>query len=86
MTQTAAREFGPHGVACNVVSPGFVLTPRIEALMPRSRLDALAGQVPVGRLATPEEIAAAVVFLASEEAGYVNGAVMDIHGGRTEYV
>jgi 3-oxoacyl-[acyl-carrier protein] reductase len=86
LTQTAAREFGPHGVTCNVVSPGFVLTPRIEALMPQARLDALAAQVPVGRLATPGEIAAAVVFLASEEAGYVNGAVMDIHGGRTEYV
>jgi 3-oxoacyl-[acyl-carrier protein] reductase len=86
LTRTAARELGPQGVTCNAVSPGFVRTPRLQAISPAERLDAVARQVPLGRLGEPEEVAAAVVFLASEAASYVNGAVLDVHGGRTEYL
>jgi 3-oxoacyl-[acyl-carrier protein] reductase len=86
LTRTAARELGPRGVTCNVVSPGFVRTPRLVSISPAERLDAVARQVPVGRLGEPDEVAAAVVFLASPAASYVNGAVLDVHGGRAEYL
>lgn len=86
LTQTAARELGGAGVTCNVVSPGFVRTPRLQSYLSAERLEALSRQIPIGRLAEPEEIAAAVAFLASDAASYVNGAIIDLHGGRMEYV
>jgi 3-oxoacyl-[acyl-carrier protein] reductase len=86
LTRTAARELGPHGVTVNAVSPGYVDTERLGSTLPKERLDVIARQIPVGRIGTPAEIAAAVVFLASDGAGFVNGAVLDIHGGRMEYV
>jgi 3-oxoacyl-[acyl-carrier protein] reductase len=86
LTRTAARELGPHGVTVNAVSPGYVDTERLGSSLPRERLDTLAKQIPVGRIGKPAEIAAAVVFLASDGAAFVNGAVLDINGGRMEYV
>ena len=86
LTRTAARELGGHGVTVNAVSPGFVRTHQLEGTLGPDRLRALAGQVPLGRIGDPDEVAAAVVFLASEAASYVNGAVLDVHGGRMEYV
>jgi 3-oxoacyl-[acyl-carrier protein] reductase len=86
LTRTAARELGGHGITVNVVSPGFVRTDQLEAVLGPERLRVLAGQVPLGRIADPAEVAAAVVFLTSEAASYVNGAVLDVHGGRMEYV
>ena len=64
----------------NVVAPGFVATDMTSAL-PEARRAALIGQVPLGRMATPEEVAAAVTFLASEPAGYITGAVVPVDGG-----
>jgi 3-oxoacyl-[acyl-carrier protein] reductase len=86
LTRTAARELGPHGVTVNAISPGYVETERLRATLPPERLDALARQIPVGRIGTPAEIGAAVAFLASDGAAFVNGAVIDVHGGRMEYV
>jgi 3-oxoacyl-[acyl-carrier protein] reductase len=86
LTRTAARELGPHGVTVNAIAPGYVDTERLGSSLPRERLDALARQIPLGRIGTPDEIAAAVTFLASEDASFVNGAVLDVHGGRMEYV
>jgi 3-oxoacyl-[acyl-carrier protein] reductase len=86
LTRTAARELGPHGVTVNAISPGYVETERLSATLPRERLDTLARQIPVGRIGAPAEIAAAVAFLASDGAAFVNGAVLDVHGGRMEYV
>jgi 3-oxoacyl-[acyl-carrier protein] reductase len=86
LTRTAARELGPQGITANVVAPGFIRTPALEGVLTADRLRALAGQVPLGRIGEPAEIAAAVAFLASDEASYVNGAVLDVNGGRTEYV
>jgi 3-oxoacyl-[acyl-carrier protein] reductase len=86
LTRTAARELGPHGVTVNAVSPGFIRTEQLESVLSAERLQALAGQTPVRRLGRPDEIAAAVCFLASDAASYVNGAVLDVHGGRIEYV
>lgn len=85
LSQTAARELGPAGVTCNVISPGYVRTEKLASYLPQERLDALARQIPLGRLAGPEEIGAVVAFLASDAASYVNGAVIDLHGGRLEY-
>jgi 3-oxoacyl-[acyl-carrier protein] reductase len=86
LTRTAARELGGRGITANVVSPGYVRTDQLEATLAPERLRVLAGQIPIGRIAEPEEVAAAVVFLASEAASFVNGAVLDVHGGRMEYV
>jgi 3-oxoacyl-[acyl-carrier protein] reductase len=86
LTRTAARELGPHGVTVNAISPGYVETERLSATLPREHLDTLARQIPVGRIGAPAEIAAAVAFLASDGAAFVNGAVLDVHGGRMEYV
>jgi 3-oxoacyl-[acyl-carrier protein] reductase len=86
LARTAARELGPHGITVNTVAPGYVDTERLGSVLPRERLDALARQVPLGRIGMPADIAAAVVFLTSDGAGFVNGAVLDINGGRMEYV
>ncbi|MGE3700737.1 MAG: SDR family NAD(P)-dependent oxidoreductase [Hyphomicrobiaceae bacterium] len=86
LTKTAARELGPHGITCNCVAPGFVGTDRLMSYMAEERIRQLSEQVPVGRIARPEEIASVVAFLASREASYVNGAIVDINGWRTEYL
>ncbi len=86
LTRTAARELAEYGITCNAVSPGIVQTERVASYLSPERLAALSQQVPVGRLAEPEDVANAVVFLASDAAAYVNGTVLDVHGGRAEFV
>ena len=81
MTKSWAAEFGPHGVRVNVVSPGPTRTPGVA--MMGDALDQLAAQSPAGRPAAPEDIAAVIVFLASDDARYVQGAVVNVDGGRT---
>lgn len=80
LTRSVARELARRGVTCNVVTPGPIATAMIESL-PEARVVELARQVPVGRLGTPEEVAAVVVFLCSDAAGYVTGAVVPVDGG-----
>lgn len=80
MARSAARELGPCGVTCNVVLPGFVDTALTEDV-PARRRAAILADTPLGRPARPEEIASAVAFLASEEAGYITGAVLPVDGG-----
>ena len=75
-----AKEFASRGVTVNVVAPGPIATDMLSAL-PEDQLDAYAAAVPLGRLGRPEEIAAAVRFLASDEAGYITGAVLPVDGG-----
>jgi NAD(P)-dependent dehydrogenase (short-subunit alcohol dehydrogenase family) len=76
-----AAEYGPRGVRINAVAPGPTRTPMNEAYgdMPE-RLAALA---PAGRVADPEEIAAAIAYLASDEASFIHGATIPVDGGRT---
>ena len=81
-TKTWSRELGPKGVRVNAVAPGFVQTP-ILSTMPDKVIEGMAERVPLKRLGQPEEIANVYAFLASDEAGYVNGAVLEVSGGMT---
>jgi 3-oxoacyl-[acyl-carrier protein] reductase len=81
-TKTWSRELGPKGVRVNAVAPGFVETP-ILGTIPDKVLEHMREQIPLGRLARPEEIANVYAFLASDEASYINGAVIEVAGGMT---
>jgi 3-oxoacyl-[acyl-carrier protein] reductase len=80
LARSLARELGSRNITSNVVAPGFVMTDMTENLPEDFRTKALAS-IPTGRYAEPAEIASAIRFLASEEAGYVNGAVLPVDGG-----
>lgn len=79
-TKTWARELGPKGIRVNAVAPGFIETP-ILGSVPDKVLSELRARVPLQRLGRPEEIASVYAFLASEDASYVNGAVIEVSGG-----
>lgn len=80
MTKALAQEVAPRGVTLNVVAPGFVATAMTEALGDAQRAKLLQA-IPLARMGTPEDIAAAVVYLASDEAGWVTGATLHVNGG-----
>ncbi|MDI1447519.1 3-oxoacyl-ACP reductase FabG [Polyangium sp. 6x1] len=80
LTKTLARELGRSGIRVNAVAPGFVLTDMVRKV-PKENLDAIAGQTPLKRLGDPAEIASVYAFLASDDASYVTGAVIDVNGG-----
>jgi len=79
-TKSLAKEIGSRGITVNVVAPGLIETDMARAL-PEGRRQEMLSHIPLGRLGTPEEIAAAVRFLVSEEASYVTGAVLNVSGG-----
>ena len=81
-TKTWSRELGPKGVRVNAVAPGFIATP-ILASMPQKVIEQMEANVPLRRLGQAEEIANVYAFLASDEASYVNGAVLEVSGGLT---
>jgi len=81
-TKTWSRELGPKGVRVNAVAPGFIETP-ILATIPSKVIDQMREHVPLRRLGHPDEIANVYAFLASDEASYVNGAVIEVGGGMT---
>jgi len=74
-TKTIAREMARKGITCNAVTPGFIATD-----MTKDVAEDLLAAIPAGRVGTPEEVASAVAFLASDEAGYVNGATLTVDG------
>ena len=80
LTRSIAREYGNRGITANVVAPGPIATDMLAAL-PADVLTAMAAQVPVARIGEPDEVAAAVTFLASDEAAYITGAVLPVDGG-----
>jgi 3-oxoacyl-[acyl-carrier protein] reductase len=80
LTKSVARELGSRNVTCNAVAPGFIETAMTERMTEEARA-ALTGQIPLQRLGQPEDVANAVAYLASEEAGYVTGTVLNVSGG-----
>ena len=80
LARSVARELASRGITANVVAPGPVATEMTAALGP-DRLAEITAAVPLGRVATPEEVAAAVVFLASPGAGFITGAILPVDGG-----
>jgi len=80
LARSLARELGSRNITANVVAPGFVDTD-MTAGLPDDRKAAILGQVPLGRLATAEEVAATVAFLAGPDAAYITGAVIPVDGG-----
>jgi 3-oxoacyl-[acyl-carrier protein] reductase len=80
LARSVARELGSRNVTANVVAPGFIDT-EMTAALPENRRQEILGAIPAGRLAAPEEVAAAVTWLAGDNAGYVNGAVIPVDGG-----
>jgi NAD(P)-dependent dehydrogenase (short-subunit alcohol dehydrogenase family) len=85
LSRGLARELGADGITVNTVSPGAVESTMMnEGLSPQDRVAFLA-QIPLGRFARPEEVAAAVVFLCSAHAGYITGATLNVSGGQLMY-
>ncbi|MCK6425110.1 MAG: 3-oxoacyl-ACP reductase FabG [Burkholderiaceae bacterium] len=81
-TKTWSRELGPKGVRCNAVAPGFIDTPILKT-MPEKVIEGMRADIPLRRLGQPEEIANVYAFLASDEASYINGTVIEVAGGLT---
>jgi 3-oxoacyl-[acyl-carrier protein] reductase len=80
LTRALAVEIASRNITVNAVAPGFIVSPMTDPLSQELK-DGLLARVPLGRLGTDAEVAAAIVFLASEEAGYITGAVLDVNGG-----
>ena len=80
MTRSLAREIGSRAITVNCVAPGFIDTDMTRAL-PEQQREALLAHIPLGRLGRPEDVAAAVLFLASPSAGYITGATLHVNGG-----
>jgi len=80
LTKAVARELASRGVTSNAVAPGFIATD-MTAAMPETVLEAASKQIPLGYIGKPEDIASAVSFLASEQAGYITGQVLCVDGG-----
>jgi 3-oxoacyl-[acyl-carrier protein] reductase len=80
MSKSLAAEVASRNITVNCVAPGFIATPMTDALTDAQK-EAVFGKIPAGRMGTPAEIAAAVAYLASEEAGYVTGETLQINGG-----
>lgn len=80
LTKTVAKEFGSRNITANCIAPGYVETDMTGDLNEKQR-EAILSQIPLGRTATPEEIAGAVVFLASEKSRYITGQVLSVDGG-----
>lgn len=81
-TKTWSRELGPKGIRVNAVAPGFIATP-ILSTIPEKVIDEMMERVPLKRLGQPEDIANVYAFLASDEASYINGTVIEVAGGLT---
>jgi 3-oxoacyl-[acyl-carrier protein] reductase len=80
LTKSVARELASRNITCNAVAPGFIATAMTDKMTEEAKAK-MTGQIPLERLGTPEDVAAAVAYLASEEASYVTGTVINVSGG-----
>lgn len=80
LTKTTAKEFATKGITCNAIAPGFIAT-GMTAVLSDAAKEAMMSQVPVKRVGTPEDVANAVAFLASEATSYITGEVIQVTGG-----
>lgn len=80
MSQSLAQELGPHKIYVSVVAPGFVETDMTKSLLDGPAGDGIKGQSPLQRVATPEEVAHGIVFLANQQSAFMTGAILDING------
>ena len=80
LTRRAATELASNGVTVNAIAPAAIDGPQLRAIAPE-RIDAMLQTIPVGRIGRPEEVAALVSFLVSDDAGYITGATLDVNGG-----
>jgi 3-oxoacyl-[acyl-carrier protein] reductase len=80
LTKSLAQEMGSRGITVNAVAPGFVETDMTGVLSPETR-EKLIATIPLRRIGQPSDVAAAVRFLASDDAGYITGHVLDVNGG-----
>jgi 3-oxoacyl-[acyl-carrier protein] reductase len=81
LTQDLAAQVGPHGIRVNCIAPETILTERNQQRIPEAQLGALVDQHPIRRLGTPEDVAAAALFLASDDSAWITGIVVDVAGG-----
>ena len=79
-TKSVARELVSRDITCNAVAPGYIATAMTEAMTPEAK-EALSGQIPLGRLGSAADVAAAVAYLCSDDASYVTGTVLNVSGG-----
>jgi NAD(P)-dependent dehydrogenase (short-subunit alcohol dehydrogenase family) len=86
LAKTLAREFGPHGINSNALGPGLIKTRLSDSVLKdvdfMSKYDPAKGLIPLGRIGTPEDVAGPALFLASEDASYVNGVLLFVDGGQ----
>ncbi|MBB4192975.1 3-oxoacyl-[acyl-carrier protein] reductase [Rhizobium aethiopicum] len=80
LSRVLVSQYGSYGITSNVVAPGRILTPLTGCPESKTNIDALS-RIPAGRLGDPDDVAAVIAFLASEDAGFVNGAIIDVNGG-----
>jgi len=78
LTKSVARELAPRGICCNAIAPGFIATEMTENI---GAENPLMGKIPLGRVGTPDDVAALAVFLAGDSAGYITGEVIRVDGG-----
>ncbi len=81
LTRQVAGEVGRHGVRVNCLAPHTILTEQIQRVAPQEWREKMAAAIPLGRLGTPEDVARAAVFLASDSAAWITGVTLDVAGG-----
>jgi 3-oxoacyl-[acyl-carrier protein] reductase len=81
LTRQVASEVGRHGVRVNCLAPHTILTEQVQRVAPEEWREKMAAAIPLGRLGTPEDVALAAVFLASDSAAWITGVTLDVAGG-----